>query len=213
MIGERPGDALGHRPSCLPNAPFPCRSSPTVVREHLDGLVDAAGPLGPVAFVVAYVALTVAFVPGTIPSLAAGALFGAVWGTVLTLVGATLGAALAYEVARRLGRERLQRVLGPRALAADAWVGERGLRGVLALRLVPVVPFNALNYAFGLSSVGRRDHLIGTAVGIVPGTVAFVALGDAITEPGSTGFFLSLGAVLLLVLVSVVAGRRTRVPA
>ncbi len=183
------------------------------MREHLDGFVDAAGPLGPVAFVVAYVALTVAFVPGTIPSLAAGALFGAIWGTVLTLLGATLGAALAYEVARRLGRERLHRVLGPRALAADAWVGDRGLRGVLALRLVPVVPFNALNYAFGLSSVGRRDHLVGTAVGIVPGTIAFVALGDAITDPGSTGFLLSLGAVLALVLVSVVAGRRTRVPA
>ncbi len=182
------------------------------MREHLDDLVDAAGLLGPVAFIVAYILLTVAFVPGTIPSLAAGALFGAVWGTVLTVLGATLGAALAYEVARRLGRERVERRLGERVAAADGWIGARGMRGVIALRLVPVLPFNALNYAFGLSSVRRRDHFLGTAIGIVPGTTAFVALGDSITEPGSTGFLLSLAAVVALIAVSTFAGRRSVAP-
>lgn len=77
---------------------------------------------------------------------------------------------------------------------------------------MPVVPFNVLNYAFGLSSVGRREHAFGTAVGIVPGTIAFVALGDSIADPGSLGFLLSLTAVAALVGVSVVRGRHlTRV--
>jgi len=62
----------------------------------------------------------------------------------------------------------------------DAWVQRRGVSGVIGLRLLPVVPFNALNYAFGLSSVRRREHAVGTAIGILPGSVAFVALGDSI---------------------------------
>ncbi|MBA3745950.1 MAG: TVP38/TMEM64 family protein [Solirubrobacterales bacterium] len=84
----------------------------------------------------------------------------------------------------------------------------RGLSAVIGLRLLPVIPFNALNYAFGLSSVRRRDHAIGTAVGIVPGSVAFVALGDSIADPGSVGFMASLGAVAVLVTASVVRSRR-----
>ncbi len=80
----------------------------------------------------------------------------------------------------------------------------RGVSGVIGLRLLPVVPFNALNYAFGLSSVRRRDHAIGTAIGIVPGSVAVVALGDSIADPGSVGFMASLGAVAVLLAASVV---------
>jgi len=176
--------------------------------DTLRSFVDATGPFGPIVFVAAYALLTVAFVPGTIPSLAAGLLFGPVWGSLLTVIGATIGATAAFEVARRLGRERTRRLMGRRAGALDAWVEDRGIGGVIGLRLVPVVPFNALNYGFGLSSVGRRDHTLGTAIGIVPGTVAFVALGDSITRPGSLGFLLSVGAVLALVAISIVRTRR-----
>ena len=73
------------------------------------------------------------------------------------------------------------------------------LFAVLGLRLLPIVPFNALNYAFGLSAVTRRDHVVGTAVGIVPGSVAFVALGDSITDPTSPGFIASVAGIALLV--------------
>lgn len=180
--------------------------------DELRSIVEATEPFGPVAFVLAYVLLTLLFVPGTIPSLAAGALFGPVLGTLLTLTGATLGAAAAFELARRLGRSRTERLLKGRAAAADAWIGERGLGGVIGLRLLPVVPFNALNYAFGLSAVRRGDHLLGTAIGIVPGTVAFVALGDSITRPGSPGFLLSIGGVLLLFAASAVHNRRRPPP-
>ncbi len=172
--------------------------------------VESTGLLGPVVFVIAYALLTVALVPGTIPSLAAGALFGPLWGSLLTVVGATAGALAAFEVARRIGRKRIRRMFGPRVLSADAWVQDKGLGGVIALRLLPVVPFNALNYAFGLSSVRRRDHAVGTAIGIVPGTVAFVALGSSISRPGSTGFLVSVGAVMALFAASAVRSRRLR---
>lgn len=176
--------------------------------DTLRSLVEATGAFGPVVFVAAYAALTIALVPGTIPSLAAGVLFGPVWGSLLVVVGATAGAVGAFEVARRAGRQRTRGLVGERVLRADAWVGRRGLSGVIGLRLLPVVPFSALNYAFGLSSVRRRDHVIGTAIGVVPGSVAFVALGDSITNPGSTAFLTSLGAVAILIAVPGVRSRR-----
>ncbi len=175
--------------------------------DSLRSVVESAGLLGPALFVIAYAALTVAFVPGTIPSLLAGALFGPVWGSLLTIVGATAGAVAAFEIARRVGRERSRRVLGTRIAGADQWIERRGLTGVIALRLLPVVPFNALNYAFGLSSVGRREHAVGTAVGIVPGTLAFVGLGSSIADPGSAGFIVSLVAVVALMSASMVRSR------
>ena len=184
------------------------RSVERFVIDQLRSLVEAAGPFGPAAFVAAYAVLTVALVPGTISSLAAGALFGPVWGSLVVVAGATAGAVGAFEVARRIGRQRTRRLVGERVLRADAWVQRRGVSGVIGLRLLPVVPFNALNYAFGLSSVRRRDHAVGTAIGIVPGSVAFVALGDSIAEPGSVGFMASLGAVAVLVAASVVRSRR-----
>ncbi len=172
--------------------------------------VESTGPLGPIVFVIAYGLLTVALVPGTIPSLAAGALFGPVWGSLLTIAGATAGAMAAFELARRLGRERTRRVVGARVLGADDWLHRRGLSGVIALRLLPMVPFNVLNYALGVSSVGRRDHALGTVVGIVPGTVAFVALGSTLGRPGSAGFVVSLVAVAALTLASILGSRRRR---
>lgn len=180
--------------------------------DALRNFVEAAGSLEAVVFVITYVILTVLLVPGTIPSVAAGALFGPVWGTALTLAGATIGAVAAFEIARALGRERVRARLGRRTDTADRWVSSRGLLGVLTLRLVPVVPFNVLNYAFGLSTVERRNHLIGTAIGIVPGTVAFVGLGSSITDPGSAGFLASLGAVIGLVLVSTYRARAASAP-
>lgn len=175
-------------------------------------IIESLGPFGGVAFVLLYVVLTVLFVPGTIPSVAAGALFGPIWGTLLTLAGAILGAAAAFEIARALGRERVRARMGQRTELADRWVHDQGLLGVIALRLIPVVPFNALNYAFGLSAVTRRDYLIGTAVGIVPGTIAFVVLGSSIADPRSPGFIGSLAAVVVLIAISTYRSRRSSPP-
>jgi len=190
------------------NLPGPAGVEPDVA-DLLRAFIEALGPFDGIAFVLAYVVLTILFVPGSIPSVAAGALFGPVWGSALTLAGATLGAAAAFEIARGLGRERVRARMGRRIGAADRWVHDQGLLGVVAVRLVPAVPFNALNYAFGLSSVGRRDYLVGTAVGIVPGTIAFVVLGSSIADPRSPGFIGSLAAVIVLIAISTYRTRRS----
>ncbi len=126
-------------------------------------------------------------------------------GIVLTVAGASVGAAAAFALARSVAHERLRRRAGPRTNRVDAWLAERGFLAVLYLRLVPAVPFNALNYAAGLSSVRFAEYLAGTALGIVPGTVAFVLLGDAWSRPGSAQFLIALGSIVILAIAATVA--------
>lgn len=174
---------------------------------QLEEVIHAAGVAAPIAFVVLYMILTIALVPGSVPSIAAGALFGAAWGTVLTVLGATLGATGGFLIARRFGRAPLRARTGSRFHRLDAFIARRGFLGVLYVRLVPIFPFNAVNYAFGLTGVSTREYVAGTALGIVPGTVAFVALGSSLHDPGSPAFLTGLAMVIAFAAAGPLASR------
>ncbi|MBW3662771.1 MAG: TVP38/TMEM64 family protein [Actinobacteria bacterium] len=169
------------------------------------------GWLAPVAGAALYAVLTVLMAPGAFLTAGVGVLFGTATGIVVALLGAIVGATVAFVIARHSTRTAVDRLLTGRGRAVDAWLSERGLIAVLTLRLVPLVPFSAANYAAGLTGISRRDYLIGTALGIVPGTVAYVAIGANITRPGDPQFIAAIvGLGALSVLGAVVLRRRTR---
>ena len=148
------------------------------------GWLRSAGTVGLMVYVAVYIAACVLFVPGSILTLGAGFVYGVLLGAAVVWIGANLGAALAFILGRTLLRSSIEvKVKGnPRFAAIDRAVGKEGFKIVLLTRLSPVFPFNLLNYAFGLTGVGLRDYLIGTALGIVPGTVMYVYLGSLITS-------------------------------
>jgi uncharacterized membrane protein YdjX (TVP38/TMEM64 family) len=162
--------------------------------------VHRAGWLAPVAFVAIYVGWTVLLLPGAVPTLAGGALFGVVVGSLLTLTGAVIGATVAFLIGRRVGRAQVQRLAGRRAVRFEQWLQKRGFLALLYARLVPIVPFNLLNYAAGATGMSTRAYVSATAIGIVPGTVAYTAVGSAAEHPRSTSFIVSVAAVGLLTL-------------
>jgi uncharacterized membrane protein YdjX (TVP38/TMEM64 family) len=92
----------------------------------------------------------------------------------------------------------------------DALLERRGLVAVIGVRLVPMLPFAALNYACGLTAVRPRDYLLGTAVGILPGATAYVTIGAYGATPGSISFVLGLGGLVVLVIGGMVAASRAR---
>jgi uncharacterized membrane protein YdjX (TVP38/TMEM64 family) len=147
--------------------------------EWLAGL----GPAAPLVFAAVYLAATVLLVPGSLLTLAGGALFGVLRGTVIVLVAATLGASAAFLIARYLARERVARRVqrDERFAAIDRAIGASGLKIVVLLRLSPVVPFNLLNYALGITSVRFVDYLIGCAA-MLPGTLLYVYYGRVIGD-------------------------------
>ncbi|WNV77698.1 VTT domain-containing protein [Geodermatophilus sp. DSM 44513] len=174
--------------------------------------VAGLGPAGPLAFALLYAAVTLTPLPKTVLSAAAGVLFGLLTGVAVVLAGALLGAVAAFALARALGRDTVERLTGSRVARLDALLGRRGLPAVLAVRLVPVLPFTAVNYLAGLTAVRFRDYLAGTALGIVPGTVAFVTLGAHGSSPGSWPFVLAVLALVALSAGGAAAARRLRRP-
>lgn len=172
--------------------------------------IAAAGPAAPVVFVLVYSAVTLAPVPKNVLSAVAGLLFGLVTGIALVFVAAMLGALMAFWLGRVLGRGAVERFTGARVARVDELLARRGVMAVIGVRLVPVVPFTAINYTSGLTGVRLRDYTVGTAVGIVPGTVAYVTLGTYGSEPVSWPVALSAAALGLLTAAGVVAARRSR---
>jgi len=171
--------------------------------EAIRAAIQSVGPLAPLLYLLIYSIAPVFFVPGWIITIGGGLAFGAVWGTVLTVIGATIGATLAFFVARYMGRDFVARVLKEKFKTLntlDEQAATHGFQVIFYLRLIPLVPFNVLDYVAGISKVGTRDYILGTFLGIIPGTFAYVYLGSALTNIYSWQF---AGAVGLLVLLAV----------
>jgi uncharacterized membrane protein YdjX (TVP38/TMEM64 family) len=170
---------------------------------RLTAAVDSLGAWGPIAFVAGYALACVAFVPASLLTLAAGALFGVVKGTIFVLLGATLGATGAFLIARYVARDWIaQRIArDPRFAAIDAAIAAQGRRVVFLLRLSPVIPFNVLNYALGLTQVRALDFVI-ASVGMIPGTLLYVYTGKlaSVVAGASSGATPSRGAAFYSVL-------------
>jgi uncharacterized membrane protein YdjX (TVP38/TMEM64 family) len=136
--------------------------------------IESHGPVtARLIYIAVYVLGTVALVPGTVLSFAGAVLFGAYEGTLYTWIGATIGATLAYLMARLLGRDVVEHLFGGRFAAFDQRIREHGFRGLLVIRLLPVFPFNAVNFGSGLTGIRLWDYVLATAIGIVPGTFVY----------------------------------------
>lgn len=141
--------------------------------------ISALGIWAPVAFIAVYAAGTVAFFSGAVLTLAGGALFGPIWGTLWNLTGATLGATIAFLLARGTLGPWVARRTGGRLRALIDGVNAEGWRFVALMRLMPVVPFNLLNYALGLTSVSLPAYILASAICMLPGTAAYTWIGHA----------------------------------
>ena len=138
------------------------------------------------AFVVDNSAAVTFGLPASAFTLAGGALFGFWRGLFFNWLGATLGATLAYLFAGALCRDECRALLGHRAEALARVAARHGLLGTLRLRLIPVVPFALLNYGAALVGVRRRDYLVATALGIIPGTAVYTYFADSLLQ-GAAG--------------------------
>ncbi|MEU7837280.1 TVP38/TMEM64 family protein [Nonomuraea sp. NPDC049129] len=141
----------------------------------------AAGPWLPLMFFVTHALVTIAF-PRSPFTFGAGLLFEPVTGIAIALCATTVSAALAFLLARAIGRDAVAaRLTHPAVAAVNRRLARRGWLAVGSLRLIGPVPFPLVNYCAGVSSVRLVPFLVATAVGVAPGTIAVVLLGDALT--------------------------------
>ena len=171
----------------------------------LEQWVLGYGTAGPLVFILVYALATVLFLPGSLVTLAGGALFGPLWGTLYNLTGATLGATLAFLISRYVAGAWVEQRTAGRLKQLKEGVEAEGWRFVALVRLVPLFPFNALNYALGLTRIRLGHYVIASYLCMLPGAVAYTWLGYAGREAvtGSTGMLhKGLLALALLALVA-----------
>ena len=162
---------------------------PLTVALILIGLEAISGPIG---------------FPGTPLTLLAGSLFGPVLGTVVALLGHTLGAIFAFLLARYVAGEYVERTLRPRYPRLSHYetrLEQKPFVTVFALRLIPLVPFNALNFILGLTRVPLRSYALATLLGMIPGTFAYVYLGGSLRMLSPLNIALALLGIIALIYI------------
>ncbi len=174
------------------------------LRDWIEGL----GVWGPAVYVILYIAGVVVALPGSALTVAAGALFGSVLGVALVSFSSTVGAGLAFLVARYFARNSAARWLNrnEKFRRLDELTEKRGAVIVALTRLVPIFPFNLLNYGFGLTRVPFWTYLFWSWLCMLPGTVLYVVGADVFFKAAAQGevplfligAVLAAGAVLIL---------------
>lgn len=146
--------------------------------------VVGAGAAGVGVYATTYVVAAVLLLPASLLTLGGGFLYGPLWGTLLVSPASVAGAALAFFLGRSLLRDAVAARIAahPKFAAIDRAVGENGFKLVFLLRLSPVFPYSVLNYALGLTRVRARDYILGSFLGMLPGTFLYVYLGSLITD-------------------------------
>jgi len=137
------------------------------------------GCWGPVFVIAFYILACIFFLPGSILTLGAGFIFKLVLGAITVSIGSTLGACAAFLVGRTVARKWIAAKVAQnkKFTAIDEAVAQQGFKIVLLTRLSPVIPFNFLNYAFGLTKISFWKYALGSWIGMLPGTIMYVYFG------------------------------------
>lgn len=176
------------------------------------------------AFIAAYLVAGIIMTPTWILTVAAGYIFGWWVGVGIVFVGAMLGAIAAFLVGRGLARDLVQAKVASVAKfsALDRAIEGQGFNIVLLARLSLVLPYNLLNYLFGVTAVSFRDYAIATAIGMTPMVLLYVFLGTTVQDvrallsgdldTGTAGQVLTVvSLVALVVLVAMITRAASRV--
>ncbi len=160
------------------------------------------------AFFALYLLAATLSLPGVaVLTLAAGAVFGLAWGLLLVSFASSLGATISFWLARYLLGDLVRARMGPRLLAVRSRLEREGALYLLSLRLIPLVPFGAVNLLMGLTDMRSRTFYAVSQLGMLASTVVFVAAGQQLASissasdvlsPALLGMLVGLGALVAL---------------
>jgi len=178
--------------------------------QGLHALMNRAGIWAPLASIALMAAHAFVPFPAELIAIANGLVFGPGLGILITWLGAMLGAMLSYELARALGPTARNRLVPQRYRAHLArFANNRSAASLLVARLIPLISFNLINYAAGLTGVPRRTFVWTTGLGILPLTAISVLFGSqALQWP--VYVWILVGLTVLLFLAAMRWARRTR---
>lgn len=149
----------------------------------LRDFIQSFGSLAVLAYIIAYALNTISIVPPIAAlSLTAGLAFGAAWGALYLMLGAILGTTATFMISRYFGRSLIEKMLKGKFKELDEKLAQKGFMTILFFRVIPLVPYEVLNYASGLSSIKFRDYFLATLLGLIPGVIISAFFGGSLGE-------------------------------
>ena len=175
--------------------------------ENLKHWIQSQGSLAPFIFVLFYIVSTILCLPGSVLTLLSGLIFGVWLGTILVFIGANIGVMCTFFITRYFGRKTAEKILRGKLLNLREKISDHGFNVVFWIRLIPVFPYNVLNYTFGLTQVKTKDYILGNFLGMLPGTFVYVSFGNAashfsLTDPKVWTKMEVWGPFLLVIIIS-----------
>jgi len=166
----------------------------------------------PMIYVLCFAILPIFLFPVPVLAVVAGAVFGLFAGSLYTIIGAMINSVLMFYIARFLGFRAVSDFTQNSKSKILKTLGEPGGKFslILILRLMPLVPYNALNYACGVMNVSLREYVVATFVGIVPATFIMVNLGEKALDMRSNGFIIACVLMAALVVLSSWGAKKIR---
>ncbi len=177
--------------------------------ERLDAWFRGFGIWAPVIFIGVWIVACVFFLPGLPITIVGALIFGPIRGTVYSLVGATLGATAAFLVGRYAAREMVEGLIEKNRILRkiDEGVEKQGWRMLMITRLVPLFPFNAQNYVYGLTKIRLSTYVVVSAICMLPGTIMFnFAAGSVRSGNFGRAFIYIAVAAVVFVFLSLLPG-------
>ena len=199
---------------CLAGAALLCWYLGTLVSpQELQTALQGLGSGAVVGYILLFTVLPAFFFPVAVLALAGGLLFGLWWGSLYTFLGAILNCTLMFFLSRYVGRRQVEALIEKKM--NPVWQqrlhslnSSGGFLLLIILRLIPAVPYNLINYAFGLSSMSYSTYILASAIGIIPGTFAFINIGDKALAVTSPDFWIAIGLLVLLLVVTAALGKK-----
>ena len=182
---------------------------PERIRELLSGM----GSWAPWVYMAMFAVLPAFFFPVAVLALAGGVVFGLWQGALYTFIGAVVNCSVMFWTSRSFGRKQVEELMKKRL--SPQWrarlsklEGRKGFVLLIVLRLIPAVPYNLINYSFGLTGMKYPAYILASALGIIPGTFAFINIGDKSMDVTSPGFWIAIGLLLLLLAATALLGKK-----
>lgn len=169
----------------------------------IQNYVTSFGDLAPIIYIIMFAVVPLTLFPDSILAIGGGLIFGLSKGYVYTVIGALIGATISFYISRKLGRDFVKKITKEKLDNIEDMIDSNGFFIILMLRLIPLFPFDIISYGAGLTSVKYKDFIIATFIGTIPGILVFTNIGAQSINIGSGSFYMSIGSLVLLVLISI----------
>ncbi|SFE89272.1 TVP38/TMEM64 family protein [Alteribacillus iranensis] len=185
------------------------RAASALMEADVEAFRDYLLSFGPLAAVVSGLLMIFQSVAAPLPAFvitfANGLLFGWFWGAVLSWTSAMAGAVLCFFIAKFFGRPLVEKMVSKRALNWwDRFFEKYGKHSVFIARLVPIVSFDLVSYASGVTAIKFSHFFWATGLGQLPATLLYSYLGETASGSVQILFFVFTVVIAIAVLGSII---------